>query len=97
MHTCTVEMVSADGSGSAQLTWERSGFGPKDPTWPRSTTAWPRANYGLESYGFWEEGKALDFIQDGPIELDGELPLSTFGGSLGIGQSALGHIIKGAP
>jgi hypothetical protein len=32
MHTCTVEMVSADGSGSAQLTWERAGFGAKDPT-----------------------------------------------------------------
>ena len=25
---------------------------------------------GLESYGFFKEGEALDFIQDGRIELD---------------------------
>src|SRR5205823_4964581 len=44
----------------------------------RSTTAArPRVIYGLESYGFCEEGTALDLIQDGRIELDGELPLNT--------------------
>ena len=53
--------------------------------------------YGLESYGFCKEGEALDFIQDGRIELDGELPLNTFGGSLGTGRiHGLWHIIEGA-
>jgi hypothetical protein len=32
--------------------------------------------YGLESYGFCKEGAALDFIQDGRMELDGDLPLN---------------------
>jgi hypothetical protein len=33
--------------------------------------------YGAESCGYYQEGEALDFIQDGHIELDGELPLNT--------------------
>jgi len=53
--------------------------------------------YGLESYGFCKEGEALDFIQDGRIELHGELPLNTFGGSLSTGRiHGLWHIIEGA-
>jgi Thiolase C-terminal domain-like len=52
--------------------------------------------YGLESYGFCREGKALDFIQDGRIELAGDLPLNTFGGSLSTGRiHGLWHIIEG--
>src|SRR5882724_3285914 len=43
--------------------------------------------YGLRSCGFYKEGIALDFIQNGHIELDGELPLNTFGGSLGTAAS----------
>jgi len=53
--------------------------------------------YGLQSFGFCKEGEALDFVEDGHIELDGELPLDTFGGSLGIGRlHGLWHIIEGA-
>jgi acetyl-CoA acetyltransferase len=53
--------------------------------------------YGLESYGFCDEGEALDFVRDGHIELNGELPLNTFGGSLGTGRiHGLWHIIEGA-
>ncbi len=52
--------------------------------------------YGLESYGFCRKDAALDYIQDGRIELDGELPLNTFGGSLGTGRiHGLWQIIEG--
>jgi len=85
------------GSSSAKLTWERSGFSPKDVDVAQIYDGFSASViYGLESYGFCKEGEALDFIQDGRIELDGELPLNTFGGSLGTGRiHGLWHIIEG--
>jgi acetyl-CoA acetyltransferase len=86
------------GSSSARLTWERSGFTPKDVDVAQIYDGFSASViYGLESYGFCQEGEALDFIQDGRMELDGELPLNTFGGSLSTGRiHGLWHIIEGA-
>ena len=86
------------GASSARLTWERSGFGPKDVDVAQIYDGFSASVlYGLESYGFCKEGEALDFIQDGRIELDGALPMNTFGGSLGTGRiHGLWHIIEGA-
>ena len=85
------------GSSSAKLTWERSGFTPKDVDVAQIYDGFSASViYGLESYGFCKEGEALDFIQDGRMELDGELPLNTFGGSLSTGRiHGLWHIIEG--
>lgn len=86
------------GSSSSKLTWERSGFSPGDVDVAQIYDGFSASViYGLESYGFCGEGEALDFIQDGRIDLDGELPLNTFGGSLGTGRiHGLWHIIEGA-
>jgi acetyl-CoA acetyltransferase len=86
------------GSSSARLTWERSGFTPQDVDVAQIYDGFSASViYGLESYGFCGEGEALDFIQDGRIELDGELPLNTFGGSLSSGRiHGLWQIIEGA-
>ncbi|PON18025.1 hypothetical protein C2W62_10190 [Candidatus Entotheonella serta] len=86
------------GSSSARLTWERSGFTPNDVDVAQIYDGFSASViYGLESYGFCGEGEALDFIQDGRIELDGELPLNTFGGSLSAGRiHGLWQIIEGA-
>src|ERR1700704_5723502 len=85
------------GRSSAQLTWERSGFTPKDVDVAQIYDGFSASViYGLESYGFCKEGEALDFIQDGRMELDGESPLNTFGGSLSTGRiHGLRHIIEG--
>ena len=93
-----IERDGSCGSSSAKLTWERSGFSPKDVDVAQIYDGFSASViYGLESYGFCKEGEALDFIQDGRIELDGELPLNTFGGSLGTGRiHGLWHIIEGA-
>src|SRR3979411_2797352 len=86
------------GSSSAKLTWERSGFSPKDVDVAQIYDGFSASViYGLEYSGFCQEGKALDFIHDGRIEVDGELPLNPFGGSLGTGRiHGLWHIIEGA-
>src|SRR5688572_23517727 len=85
------------GASSAKLTWERSGFSPKDVDVAQIYDGFSASVlYGLESYGFCKEGEALDFIQNGRMELDGELPLNTFGGSLSTGRiHGLWHIIEG--
>jgi len=86
------------GRSSSRLTWERSGFTPKDVDVAQIYDGFSASTvYGLESYGFCGRGEALDFIQNGRIEQDGELPLNTFGGSLSAGRlHGLWHIIEGA-
>ena len=87
------------GRSSVTELGSRSGFGPKDVDVAHIYYG-PSASviYGLESDGFWEaQGMALDFIQEVRIELYGQLPLNTFGGSLGTGRiHGLWHIIEGA-
>src|SRR5262249_17804305 len=52
------------GRSSAELTWARSGFGPKDVDVAQIYDGFSASVlYGLESYGFCKEGEALDFIQ----------------------------------
>ena len=86
------------GSSSSNLTWERAGLGPKDVDVAQIYDGFVgSAIYGFEAYGFCKEGEALDYIQDGRVELDGELPVNTFGGSLSAGRLHGGwHIIEGA-
>jgi len=66
-------------------------------TWPRSTTVSRLRDLRSRILRFLPEGTALDFIQDWPIELDGELPLNTFAAaSAPDAIHGLWHIIEGA-
>jgi acetyl-CoA acetyltransferase len=65
---------------------ERTGFRPEDVDALYVQDAHASAIlFALENYGFCQPGEALDFIQDGRIAIEGELPINSNGGQLSEG------------
>ncbi len=66
--------------------WQTSGLTPDDIDVAMIYENFsPLVFLQLEAFGFCGAGEAKDFIKDGNIELDGELPVNTHGGLLGEG------------
>jgi len=86
----------ACGQSLATKLWSSSGIGPKDMAAAELYDGFsPSTLYWLEAAGFCKEGEAYQFIQDGRIALEGELPVNTFGGSLSEGRlHGMGHIAE---
>jgi acetyl-CoA acetyltransferase len=78
--------------------WDTSGLLPGDMDGAMLYDGFaPDIYFWLEGLGFCKEGEAFDFIQDGRIELGGQLPVNTFGGNLSEGRlHGIGHWIEGA-
>jgi acetyl-CoA acetyltransferase len=86
----------ACGQSLANKLWASSGLEPKDMAAAELYDGFsPSTLYWLEAAGFCKEGEAYQFIQDGRIALEGELPVNTFGGSLSEGRlHGMGHIAE---
>jgi acetyl-CoA acetyltransferase len=86
----------ACGQSLANKLWSSSGLGPNDMAAAELYDGFsPSTLYWLEAAGFCKEGEAYQFIQDGRIALEGELPVNTFGGSLSEGRlHGMGHIAE---
>jgi acetyl-CoA acetyltransferase len=92
----SLEDYMESGGRLVQNIWNMSGLGPKDVDVANLYDGFaPSTIYHLESAGFCKRGEGWQFIQDGRIALDGELPLNTFGGSLSEGRlHGMGHIAE---
>ncbi|HEY7467219.1 MAG TPA: hypothetical protein VIB47_11070 [Dehalococcoidia bacterium] len=88
----------ACGAALAGQLWRDSGLGPSDMGAAMLYDGFsPSTYYWLEAAGFCPQYQAHAFIQDGRIDLDGELPLNTFGGSLSEGRlHGMGHLAEAA-
>jgi acetyl-CoA acetyltransferase len=74
--------------------FEMSGLGTADVTQAQLYDGFSSMVYEwLEGFGFCAEGTAPAYVRDGRANQDGELPLNTFGGSLGEGRlHGMGHL-----
>lgn len=87
-----LEEFRAAAEGMGKRLWQNTGLKPKDIATTNVYDGFSLFPYiYLEGLGFCSEGEAYEFIQDGRIEIEGQLPLNTSGGNLGEGR------LHGAP
>jgi acetyl-CoA acetyltransferase len=74
--------------GADEPVYRRAGVAPSDVGSLHCYDGFsPQIPWTLERFGFCPAGSGPDWIQDGRIELDGELPVNTSGGHLSEGHS----------
>lgn len=90
-----LDYMESGGSIAGKL-WERSGLRPADVDVAELYDGFsPSVYYWLESSGFCGRGEAWQFVQDGRIELGGQLPVNTHGGALSEGRlHGMGHLAE---
>jgi acetyl-CoA acetyltransferase len=76
--------------------WESSGLRPSDVSGAMLYDGFtPDIYFWLEGFGFCGRGEAYEWIQNGRIEQDGELPINTFGGNVSEGRlHGMGHWVE---
>lgn len=92
----TPERMHEDARRLGRALWTSSGLRPRDVDQAELYDGFSWLVYPwLEGLGFCGPGEAPRFIQDGRIEIGGELPLNTSGGSLGTGRlHGPAHVIE---
>ena len=86
------------GATLAGKLWRDSGLAPSEMRAAQLYDGFsPSTYYWLEAAGFCPQGEAHNFVQNGRIALEGELPVNTFGGSLSEGRlHGMGHLAEAA-
>jgi acetyl-CoA acetyltransferase len=82
------EIFDYEPEGAHQPVYRRAGLGPGDVDSLHCYDGFtPQVLWTLERFGFCPPGEAAGWIQNGRIELGGELPVNTSGGHLSEGHS----------
>ncbi len=83
------------GRRAAQLTFGQCGLSPADVDVAELYDPFSfEVIRQLEAFGFCEEGEGGDFVMDGRIRIDGELPVATNGGLLSYSHAGLAQMLQ---
>lgn len=83
----TLEDFEAGAAQVGRTLWKNVDIGPDDIDIANIYDGFSGFVYFLlEGYGFCSRGEAFEFIQDGRVARNGQLPINTNGGSLGMGR-----------
>lgn len=83
------------GRRAAEITFEQSGLTPKDVDFAELYDPFSfEIIRQLEAFGFCGEGEGGDFVMDGRIRIDGELPIATNGGILSYSHAGVVQLIQ---
>lgn len=91
-----LSQLQENGRVLAERLWAATGLRPTDVDVAQLYDGYSFFVYWwLEALGFCGRGEAFEFIQDGRIALEGQLPVNTFGGQLGEGRlHGIGHLAE---
>jgi acetyl-CoA acetyltransferase len=97
MHLFRQDPTLSPAHYAAQRLWKMAGIGPKDidvaEIYDCSTV---NVLLQLEDYGFCKKGEGGRFVENGNVELGGELPITTSGGMLAEAPiHGFNHVVEG--
>ena len=83
------------GRRAAELSFEQCGLSPQDVDVAEFYDPFSfEIIRQLESFGFCKEGEGGDFVMDGRIRIDGELPVATNGGLLSYSHAGVAQMLQ---
>jgi acetyl-CoA acetyltransferase len=83
------------GRHAAELTFEQCGLAPKDVDFAEFYDPFSfEIIRQLEAFGFCKEGEGADFVLEGRIRIDGDLPVATNGGILSYSHAGVAQLLQ---